>query len=189
MKHFGLIAVLAAVICSTASAGLYDEVEPNGTIADALANNHLGTYLAPGDGTLIEGYLDSGDVDWYAFEVAGDAYIGAAGFDPLGVGADAQFQLIDTSGSIIEWDDDDGVGLMPSLEANIPAGTYLLGVSAFADVTSSTGYSELFDGLDNNTGGPTDADFLYKVTIITNVVPEPTALSLLSLGALLIRRR
>jgi hypothetical protein len=194
MRQRILTAILATVICTAfASAadirGLYFEVEPNGTVAEAIANNHVGTYVAPGDGTSIEGYLDSGDVDWYAFTVADDAYIGAAAFDPLGAGADAQFQLIDTLGTIIDWDDDSGVGLMPSLDANIPAGTYLLGVSAYADVTSSTGLTELFDGIDNFTGGPTDANFTYKVSIIANVVPEPSSLALLALGGLLMRRR
>jgi hypothetical protein len=182
------------MVCTTVTSaagirGLYFEVEPNGTVAEAIANNHVGTYMAPGDGTSIEGYLDSGDVDWYAFAVDNDAYVGAAAFDPQGVGADAQFQLVDASGTIIEWDDDDGIGLMPSLEANIPAGTYLLGVSAYADVTSSTGLTELFDGIDNLTGGPTDANFTYKVSIISNVVPEPSSLALLALGGLLLRRR
>ena len=166
------------------------EVEPNSTIATALANNNLGTSTAPGDGASVEGFLDSGDVDWYAFSVADDAYIGAAAFDNLGVGADAQFQLIDTSGSILAFDDDDGIGFMPSLDANISAGTYLLGVSAFADVTSATGLTELFDGIDNLTGGPTDADFSYKISLVTNVVPEPAAMTLLLIGAgiLVIRR-
>ena len=189
-----LTAILAIAACTTVASAadvraLYFEVEPNGTVADAIANNHVGTYTAPGDGTSIEGYLDSGDVDWYAFDVDNDAYIGAAAFDNLGIGADAQFQLIDSMGTIIEWDDDDGLGFMPNLEANIPAGTYLLGVSAYADVTFSTGLTELFDGVDNNSGQPTDANFSYKVSIITNVVPEPSSLALLALGGVLMRRR
>ena len=60
-------AILATVVCTSfASAatisgldagirGLYFEVEPNGTIAEAIANNHVGTYTYPGDGTSIEG--------------------------------------------------------------------------------------------------------------------------------------
>lgn len=187
-----LVVVTAIVACaSVASAAmqpLWTEVEPNDTIAAAIANNFIGNASAPGGGSSIEGYLHSGNVDWYAFSVDNSAYIGAAGFDNAGVGADAQFQLINAAGTIIEWDDDDGIGLMPSLEANVPAGTYLLGVSAYADVTSSTGMTQLFDGVDNLSGGPTVADFSYKISIVTNVVPEPASLALLVLGALIRRR-
>lgn len=187
-----LVLVTALMACASVASAtilpLWNEVEPNDTIATAIANDFLGTATAPGGGALIEGYLNSGNVDWYAFSVDNNAYVGAAAFDPAGVGADAQFQLITAAGTIIEWDDDDNVGLMPSLEANIPAGTYLLGVSAYADVTSTTGLTQLFDGVDNLTGGPTAADFVYKVSIIMNVVPEPASLALLALGALIRRR-
>ena len=193
MRKRAFIAVMATVVCTGFAfadfSPLWTEVEPNGTIAEAIANNFVGTATAPGSFTAIEGYLDSGDVDWYAFEVDNDAYIGAAAFDTDSVGADAQFQLIDEFGSIIEWDDDDGIGLMPSLEANIPAGTYLLGVSAYADTTFSTGLTELFDGVDSFTGEATEADFTYKVSIVANVIPEPASVVLLSLGLFLFRRR
>ena len=192
MRKRACIALLAAVACTGVAfadfSPLWFEVEPNGSIAEAIANNFIGSAAPGGSGTAIEGYLDSGDVDWYAFAVEDEAYIGAAAFDQDGVGADAQFQLIDEFGTIIEWDDDDGIGFMPSLEANIPAGTYLLGVSAYPDVTSSTGLTELFDGM-TSTGEPTEADFAYKVSIVTNVVPEPASLLMLSLGLFLFRRR
>lgn len=190
MRNLGFVmAILAcASVASAAMQPLWNEVEPNDTIATAIANNFIGSAVPPGAGSSIEGYLNSGNVDWYAFSVSDSAYIGAAGFDNGGVGADAQFQLINAAGTIIEWDDDDGVGLMPSLEATVPAGTYLLGVSAYADVTSTTGLTQLLDGVDNLTGGPTEANFTYKVSIVTNVVPEPTSLVLLVLGTLIRRR-
>lgn len=185
-----LVAVSWSSFASAAFMPLYFEVEPNGTIPDAIANNDIGTAVAPGGGSSIEGFLDSGDVDWYAFSVAGAAYIGAAAFDNGGVGADAMFQLIDITGGILAFDDDSGVGLMPALDATIPAGTYLLGISAYADVTSSVGLTELFDGIDNVSGGPTSADFTYKISIIANVVPEPVGLTLALLGgAMLFARR
>ena len=193
MRNRACIALLAAVACTGFAfadfSPLYFEVEPNGTIAEAIANNFIGSAAPGGSATAIEGYLDSGDVDWYAFEVEDEAYIGAAAFDPAGVGADGQFQLIDEFGTIIAWDDNSGVGLMPSFEANLPAGTYLLGVSAYADTTFSTGLTELFDGVDSFTGEATEADFTYKVSIVANVIPEPASVVLLSLGLFLFRRR
>jgi uncharacterized protein (TIGR03382 family) len=97
--------------------------------------------------------------------------------------------LIDDTGMVIEFDDDDGVGFMPGLNlVDLGAGTYTLAVSGFDDggVDEDT---VVFDGLQDD-GSPHPEDFEYKLSIAVNVIPAPGAATLAGLaGFAAIRRR
>lgn len=182
-----------AALCAAsgiASAALVVESEPNDVIAMA---DQLGTYGPPGDAVVVDGHITAGDVDWFEFTITGPSPLTvAAAFDPT-LGGDGQMMLVDSSGVVLAFDDDSNIGLMPSLQiTGLTAGTYYIGISAFADIdlfTDPTGTTELFDGLQAD-GSEHAGDFMYKMTLGMNIVPTPASAALLGLGGLcMVRRR
>ena len=105
---------------------------------------------------------------------------------------DGQMMLVSASGDVIEFDDDDGPGLLPAFFVqNLPAGSYFIGVSGFDDIVFSddpVGTDTLFDGL-NNSGAPHGEVFQYKLSLAINVVPAPASATLLAFGGLVVSRR
>lgn len=182
-------AAAAFVLASSAQAGLILETEPNDTPATA---NFVGSFGPPGGSIAIDGVKTPGDVDWFEIELTDMATLLLSTIgsdeDPL---PDTQLQLVAGDGvTIIDWDDDDGPGLLSALNVvDLPAGTYFIGVSSFADVTFSTGLTELFDGIDNQTGVATVDTFTYKLTIGVNVIPAPGVAAVLALAGIASRRR
>lgn len=187
MKIVMCAALLAAA--GAANAALVVETESNDTLATA---NDLGTYGAPGDAVVIDGTITAGDVDWFSFTITGPSPLTvAAAFDPSLAG-DGQLMLVDSSGTVVAYDDDSNIGLMPSLQATgLAAGTYYLGISAFPDLAfgaDPVGTTELFDGLDDSGAEHTE-DFAYKMTLGMNIVPAPATVALAGMGGLVALRR
>lgn len=190
MRHGLCAGGIALAVASAANAGLVFEVESNDTPATA---NFLTTFTPPGGSIAVDGIKDIGDVDWFRFDLSdlSTLVITTIGSSDLPE-PDTQLQLVAGDGTtIIDWDDDDGPGLLSSMNLiGLPAGTYYIGVSSFADATNANGLTMLFDGIDTITGMPTDEVFSYKLSIAVNLVPAPGSAALLGLGGLFaIRRR
>lgn len=171
-----------AMVAGAASAQFFSEVESNNTLGTA---NFVGTFSQPGGSVLIDGSITVGDVDWFSFTLTDVASLAVfAGFSS-GSGADGVMQLVNSSGVVIAFDDDSGIGLMPALQvASLAAGTYYIGMSGFGDAgISSVGTTNVFDGLGHQQ------NFVYKLTIGVTVIPAPGAMALLGLGGLVATRR
>ncbi|MEA5614528.1 PEP-CTERM sorting domain-containing protein, partial [Nodularia spumigena] len=90
-----------------------------------------------------------------------------------------------SSGVVVGFDDDSGIGFMPALQvASLAAGTYYIGLSGFGDQgAGSVGTTNIF------TGGNHDENFAYKLTFGFTVIPAPGALAMLGFGGALMARR
>jgi len=180
-------ATAVAAVVGSAHGAIVFESEPNDTLASA---DFVGTIGAPGGAIVVDGGITTGDVDWISFELTNTGTLVIASLGTTTPDTDSQFQLVDSGGTILEFDDDDGPGLLPAIQiTNLPAGVYTLGISTFADVTFATGLTELFDGIDNDTGQPTDETYDWKVTISANVIPAPGVAGLLGLAGVAAIRR
>ena len=161
---------------------LFVEVESNDTLATA---NFIGTFEADGGALAIAGFKGIGDVDSFEFALAQNATLVLAQAGAVPISSDTQLQLVDSAGTIIEFDDDDGPGLLSAIVIeNLAAGNYFIGISSFPD----GGSTSLFDGLDD-AGAPLDDEFSYKIGLAANVVPAPGALVLVGLGGIVAGRR
>lgn len=171
-----------AMVAGAASAQFFSEVESNNTLGTA---NFVGSFGQPGGSVLIDGTITVGDVDWFSFTLTDVASLAVfAGFSNTS-SADGVMQLVDSSGVVIAFDDDSGIGFMPALQvASLAAGTYYIGMSGFGDAgISSVGTTNVFDGLGHQE------NFAYKLTLGVTVIPAPGAMALLGLGGLVATRR
>lgn len=171
-----------AMVAGAASAQFFSEVESNNTLGTA---NFVGSFSQPGGSVLIDGTISIGDVDWFSFTLTDTASLAVfAGFS-TGTNADGVMQLVNSSGVVIAFDDDSGIGFMPALQvASLAAGTYYIGMSGFGDAgSSSVGTTNVFDGLGHQE------NFAYKLTLGVTVIPAPGAMALLGLGGLVATRR
>lgn len=188
MMRTGIACAGALVAASAASADfdmVMTETEPNDTLADA---NFTDVLDFPGGSILVDLNIEPGDVDWFEFEVSDFAtlLISQVG-SPDDPTPDLQLQLVDGSGTVIEFDDDDGPGLLPAINVPaLPAGTYFIGVSGFPDGNADP--SQLFDGLDS-AGLPHQQSGAGKLSIDANVIPAPGAVTLAGLAGLAALRR
>ena len=180
---YALITTAIAAFSTAASAGaFFNEVEDNNTIAMA---NDVGTFDIPGGSVAIDGTIGPGDVDWFSFTLNNTASLSFfAGFASSG-GADGIMQVVSSTGDVLAFDDDSGVGFMPAIQLeNLNAGTYYIGFSGFGDVDDSSVLSdELADGLGHQE------DFGYKISVGFTIVPAPGAMALMGMGGILITRR
>jgi hypothetical protein len=177
-----LMLAAAAMGTSVASAQFMTEVESNNTLATA---NSIGNFTAPGGSMLVDGTIVQGDVDWFSFTLDNTASLAVFAAFSTGAGADGVMQLVDAAGVVIGFNDDDGIGLMPALQAeSLAAGTYYIGLSGFGDQgAASVGTTNIF------TGGNHDENFAYKLTFGFTVIPAPGALAMLGFGGALMARR
>jgi hypothetical protein len=173
MRSILVTALAGLAIVPAANAAVILEVEGNNASSAAQV---LPEFNAPGDSVLIDGGLTPDDVDYYAITVSGPAQIVASIFGrPNSAAGDTIMALFNSAGAEIAFDDDSGVNLYSSLEANVPAGTYFLAVSGVGDRN--------FDGLGHNQ------NLLYKLIIGANVIPTPGTLALAGMGGLIVARR
>lgn len=174
MKYamFVVAGSLCMVAASAVNAGVILETEPNNSLATA---NPIGTFNAPGGSILVDGAIVPADVDWFQFIVTGPTQLVSATFGvPNSSTGDSVLSLYNSVGVLITQDDDSGIGNFSALEAVLGAGTYYLVVTGFPDF--------------NNTGAHT-AEFTYKMSVGTNIVPAPGALALLAAAGVVGRRR
>jgi hypothetical protein len=182
-------AVLLASFALTSYATII-ESEPNNTLAtaDPLGRVGSGNFATVGTVSLA----GVGDVDVFSIDLFGGEYVmantaGIAG-SPIGLDPDTIIALVDSAGTIIEFDDDDSQSFGSNYTYLVPAsGTYYVAVSGFGDSSGTpvgqTFGSTSFIGNHLETGP-------YILTV--SVVPEPAALALASLGCLalgFLRRR
>ena len=202
------VAAMAA-ISGTALAAPVVEVESNNTLATANTLNaaQQAAFLASNsfvfDGLITTGVATAGtlglpaDVDFVRFTVPYAAYLTAGTFGiPNSTIGDSMMVLYRDNGggsyTQIIGNDDDGPGFFSALEAQITAGTYLIGISMFGDVVinSTTGaVTGVQDGRDAQGAPVTGADFSYKLVVGVNEIPVPGAAAVLGLGALAASRR
>ncbi|MEM9372627.1 MAG: PEP-CTERM sorting domain-containing protein [Planctomycetota bacterium] len=164
-----------------AMAGGVIEVENNNTLV--LAND-VGLFDEPGGSAIITADLGVNDVDWFSFTLGNTATLSVfAAFSPdMG---DGVLQIVSDGGDVIAFDDDSGIGFMPSLQlVDLEAGKYFVGFSGFGDADAgSIASDELLDGIGH------DESFGYKLAIGFTVVPAPTSAAILGLGGLMLTRR
>lgn len=170
-----------ALAAGTASAGFVSETESNNTLGTA---NFVGTFGVPGGSVIVDGVLGNADVDWFSFTLTDTASLSVFAAFSGTSGADGVMQIVSGT-DVIAFDDDSGVGLMPSLQLeNLAAGTYYIGMSGFGDAgASSVDTDELFDGLGHQE------NFAYKLVLGFTVVPTPASVAMLGLGGLVATRR
>jgi len=170
-----------AAIVGSAAAGSFSETESNNTIASA---NDIGNFAYPGGSVLVSAALGDNDVDWFGFTLNDSASLSVfAAFSPAA--GDGILQIVTAGGDVIAFDDDSGVGFMPSLQiSNLAAGTYYIGFSGFGDAFSnSVDTDELFDGIGHSE------NFDYKLAVGFSIVPAPASVAMLGLGGLMATRR
>lgn len=188
MSRHIIVGACVALAATSAHADLVaQESEPNNSLATA---NFLGNIEPLGGSLLVDGNMEPGDVDWFSFNIGADAIllISQVGSSTLPL-PDLQLQLLDSGGTPLEFDDDDGPGLLPAINVvGLPAGDYFIGISGFADLTSTTGLTELFDGLEAD-GSPHDVSGNYKLSIDANLVPAPGAFALTAVAGFAATRR
>lgn len=185
MKYTALITV--AAMAASVQAGYFNEAEGNNTLF--LANS-IGSYDAPGGGAVVNGAISTGDVDWFSFTLDNAASMSVFALFSAS-NSDGVMQIVDAGGTVIAFDDDSGIDLMPAIQLqNLAAGLYYIGISGFGDVDSgSVGTSNIADGL-LVTGGQHQEEFGYKLSVGFTIVPAPGSMTLLGMGgALMIRRR
>jgi len=181
MKHTLMILGVASFAMTATAGSYFNEIEDNNTLA--LAND-IGDFSAPGGGVTLNGYISEGDVDWYSFTLNDTASLSFFAAFSAGNG-DGVMQIADAGGTVIAFDDDSGVGLMPAIQIeNLAAGNYYIGFSGFGDAdSSSVGTTDVLDG-----GGHSE-DFGYKISVGFTVIPAPGSMALLGLGGLVMTKR
>ena len=175
-----VLAACSAVSCSAFAGGIMSEIESNNTLGTA---NSIGLFDIPGGSMAIDGALTAGDVDWFEFSLGNTASLSF--FAAFGGPGDGLMQIVAAGGDVIAFDDDSGIGFMPSIQLDdLGAGTYYIGFSGFGDVDSgSVASDELADGI-----GHTEA-FAYKLSVGFTIVPAPGAMALLGMGGIVATRR
>lgn len=201
------VAAMAAISGSALAAPVV-EVESNNTLATAntLTAGQQAAFLASNsfvfDGLITTGVATAGtlglpaDVDFVRFTVPYAAYLTAGTFGiPNSTIGDCMIVLYRDNGggsyTAIVGNDDDGPGNFSALEAQITAGTYIIGISMFPDVSISGAgvVTGVQDGRDAQGLPVIGADFNYKLVVGVNEIPVPGAAAVLGLGALAASRR
>lgn len=172
MKLYCASIVTVLGLAASANAAFYLESESNDTQATA---NFIGSYIAPGDGIVVDGGLNSvqaPDVDWFTFSTSNTTQIVVSVFGrPNSSVGDSYLELYDSAGVLLAEDDDSNVGLFSSLEFTTNGGgSWSIKIRKFSD---------------------SGVDFNYKMIIGLNITPVPTpgAASLMAIGGLMVARR
>ena len=175
-----VFAASAAISCSAFAGGIFSEIEDNNSLFEA---NYIGMFDLPGGSIAIDGFLSTGDVDWFEFALADTASLSF--FAAFGSSGDGIMQIVTGAGDVIAFDDDSSVGFMPAIQIeNLAAGTYFIGFSGYGDVdASSVTTDELADGIGHQE------EFIYKLSVGFTVVPAPGSLALLGMGGMVATRR
>ena len=99
------------------------EVEPNdcADLADVLSD-------VPGNGCRVGSIDPSTDEDWYIVNVSSTAHVTV---ETETMEGDTYLQLYDSSGDLIDCDDDSGMGLASKIERLLSPGTYYVRVTAY----------------------------------------------------------
>jgi len=174
MKKALVLLAAAGCLAAGAYAQPLQEVEPNDSFAGAqvLPADFFGGYGAG----AVEGFLSPGDVDFYAVSLPADVLVTASVFDFTpddDYDNDSYLGVFDPSGTLFDYDDDDGPGYLSAIHFFPPQP----GVWAFA----VTGYG------DSGFTGDHSENFAYRLVLS---VPEPGSLSLLLIGlGVALRRR
>lgn len=175
-----IIAAASLTIGSAAFAGFVDSEPANDTSAGA---DDLGTF-GNFDSDVITAELDSGDVDWFTFEIDSpvDGFLTTITFplsDPNS-SPDTFMAVFDADLNMLGSNDDgtDSTGSAVRLSA-IGAGTYYIAVTGAGD--------DDFDGLGDGDVEH-DEEGLYALTV-SYVVPAPASLALIGAGVMVGFRR
>lgn len=177
------VVTAAALFAGAANAGgIFIEVEDNNSIA---TSNFIGAFNSPGGSMAVDAVLGLDDVDWFGFSVSDTATLSFFASFSNGAGADGVMQVVDSTGDVLAFDDDSGVGNLPALQIeNLAAGTYYIGFSGFGDADfGSIASDELLDGIGHNE------NFGYKLSVGFTIIPAPSAMALLGMGGLVATRR
>ena len=185
MKYAATLCLIAG-LAATTNAEVFSEMEDNNSLSIA---NDLGSYGEPGGSILVDGAIGAGDVDWFGFTLEDDASLSF--FALFGAaGSNGVMQIVTSTGDVIAFDDDSGLGSMPAIQIeDLDAGFYYIGLSGFGDAdASSVASDDLLDGM-SAAGGPHNESFGYKLSIGFTIVPAPGATALFGMGGLMMARR
>lgn len=194
-----LFAIAGMLIAVPAFAAPVLEVETNNTFATAnVLTAAEQAAFAGANAFVFDGVLTGGvvggppaDVDWVSFTITSPGYLTAALYGiPNSLVGDTIMGLFDSSGTWITADDDSNIGLWPSFEAILNAGTYCIVIGHFGDAaTSGASQPGDWDGLNANGAPITASSLQYKLVVGFNAIPTPGAAALLGLGGLAMARR
>jgi hypothetical protein len=172
-----LVPAVLLACASGASAQMWDETINGG--GDAPVRPAFQPTVGVGALTTITGLgqFDAAgviDVDFYCVHIDGDWRATTVG----GANWDTMLALYQIDGVTQIASNDDSVGLQSTINGNLPAGDYMLGITRFADF-----------GWDDAGGQGTSPYAIFCEGISYCEVPAPGAAALLGLGGLLAVRR
>lgn len=189
MTTFALTLIASLALIGNAG-GEIIEMETNDLLADATPLGRNATAFA--DVGIINLSAGGGDVDVFSIDLfAGDFLMAnTAGIASASIGSDPDtiISLVDPTGTIVEFDDDDSQSFGSNYTVLITTpGTYYVAVSGFGD-SSVAPIGEAF-GTSSFTGAHTEEG---KYILTVSVVPSPAANTLAFLGLVacgVLRRR
>ena len=190
--QFSVALLAACLVCQVTRAAII-ELEPNDVLADATPIPRVGGNFADVGVARLGG--SGGDVDVFSIDLFPGEFVLAntAGIEgtPIGSSPDTIVALVDPSGTIIEYDDDDAQSFGSNFTFEIVTdGTYYIAVSGFGDSTSPQ-IGQMF-GDTSFIGDHTErGNYILTVSV---VVPEPATLAtvliaLVGVGCLMRRMR
>lgn len=203
MKNVLAIAAVVAAAGAVANGQVYME---SGDATDMTPGQSVSTFT-----TQIQGLTsDVSDADVYGFSWSG----GVLTIDTFGTAYDTQLHLFDIAGNGIGENDDsvNGAGLDSQISLDLPAGSYMIGITGFnQDALDGSGldvfgFTNTFSDLAGNFiqgpegNGPLggwdsnnsnySGDYVINFSARVSAVPAPGAMALLGLGGIAaIRRR
>jgi cysteine-rich repeat protein len=131
--------------CAAEAPGVFTEIEPNGTIAQADFRATTGTKLRITRDTKITASMNGTDKDFYRVDLGSDTVLQAETLDASGVDClspvATQMKLYDAAGNVLESNVSSGVGACSMILTWLPAGTYYLDVERI----STTGFGYVLD--------------------------------------------
>lgn len=191
---------------NTISFKFTDELPTPPTAFDFGTLTDLSTTYGTPDYMDMSGPLGGG-VRWYKFTLANPINNGAGTFLDIDTEtstlSDTEIGLYDALGTLLTSDDDDGSGNLSQLTYGLTSPTRTIGTSVGGNgrdgslaagtyYVAAGGFNTTFSNGFTATTTSTNTTDKIVVNLRTNVVPEPTGLAFLALGAtglLLVRRK
>lgn len=140
-----------------------------------------GQNVAAGTTSIIGSLTSHTDVDLYRFSWGGGPLV----FDTNPALFDTMLTLVNSSGLILEFNDDSGPGLGSQIFSTLAAGNYGIAISAFEVLPTPLGPPVL--GVDvltgwTNAGGSDSGAYTVSLSAPVGAVPEPETYAMMLAG-------